>query len=330
MISCLLLPGGLFFFWLGFRFDFLSRWLSWRARAARISSREWDFELTAAGERAFNEELVLGLGEELVLGLGGPGGFLGGLARELGAGPGGVRGPGVLFSILFEGPGGPKGGPGTLLGMPGCPVGGPGALLGRLGGPVGGPGAHLGGPPAKEGLTQGSIFWGPGGLGGFSCGSTLFVCTSCLLAGIGACLSACCDKDGPGWGGRSFGCMQAWESGNLARGGNLANGLVAFTFDGAAAGFKIEPLAGPSGAKAGAFLARGGAAGLFVAPVLLDTATPLNFIRDCFAFSWASFWASAGLDGIGGAFPVMGCGGSLDCFGFAEFASDFKVWFSPV
>ena len=154
MISCLLLPGGLFFFWLGFRFDFLSRWLSWRARAARISSREWDFELTAAGEQAFNEELGLGLG--------GPGGFLGGLARELGAGPGGMRGPGVLFRILFEGPGGPKGGPGTLLGMPGCPVGGPGALLGRLGSPVGGPGAHLGGPPAKEGLTQGSIFLGPG------------------------------------------------------------------------------------------------------------------------------------------------------------------------
>ena len=198
----------------------------------------------------------------------------------------------------------------------------------------------------KEGVSQGSLFCGPGGLWGFDC---LFVCTrgggGGLQGGIGACLFACCERGAEGCSGGRLGCMQAWERGNLvlavsggklvasggklvlvvsggkldvsggklvlvARGGKLTSGRTAFNFDGTA-GFTIAPLpfgargavgllpAGPvllvrgtigplllvRGAIGPVLLVRGAVA---IGPLLLETATPLSFIRDCFAFSWAS------------------------------------------
>ena len=78
-----------------------------------------------------------------------------------------------------EGPGGLKGGPRAPLRAPAGPI------------------ELLGGPPMKEGVSQGSLFCGPGGLWGFKC---LFVWTrgGGLVAGIGACLFACCERE---WAG---------------------------------------------------------------------------------------------------------------------------------
>ena len=102
--------------------------------------------------------------------------------------------------------------------------------------------------------------------------------------------------------GGKLGGGQAWERGNLAsgfaRGGKLTSGLLAFNFDPAAiaAGLNIAALTGLLGASLGR-----GAVGLVACPgpVLLDTATPFNFIRDCFAFSWASLCSSGLLAEIG-------------------------------
>ena len=128
--------------------------------------------------------------------------------------------------------------------------------------------------------------------------------------------------------------MQAWERGSLARGGKLTSGLTAFNFDGTT-GFRIAPVpAGLFGPKVGASLARG-AVGLLAGPVLLETATPLNFIRDCRAFSCASLSSAGLLPEIGvegivcSAFTFVG-GISLLCLGSLELASELKVWVSPV
>ena len=154
-----------------------------------------------------------------------------------------------------------------------------------------------------------------------------------LVAGIGACLFACCEREGAGWSGRSFGCMQAWERGNLASCGKLTSGLA--TTAGAVTGFIIAPMQGLFGPKVGANLARGVGVGLLAGPVLLETATPLNFIRDCRAFSCASLCSDGLLPEIGAraivcsAFPFV-AGISLHCFCSLELASELKVWVSPV
>ena len=148
-----------------------------------------------------------------------------------------------------------------------------------------------------------------------------------LVAGIGACLFACCEREGAGWSGRSFGCMQAWERGNLASCGKLTSGLA--TTAGAVTGFIIAPMQGLFGPKVGANLARG-VVGLLAGPV--ETATPLNFIRDCRAFSCASLSSARLLPEIGAGaivFPFV-AGISLHCFCSLELASEFKVWVSPV
>ena len=250
----------------------------------------------------------------------------------------------------------------------------------------------------KEGVSQGSLFCGPGGLWGFDC---LFVCTrgggGGLQGGIGACLFACCERGAEGCSGGRLGCMQAWERGNLvlavsggklvasggklvlvvsggkldvsggklvlvARGGKLTSGRTAFNFDGTA-GFTIAPL--PFGARgavgllpAGAvllvrgtigplLLVRGAVAGplllvrgaigpvllvrgaVAIGPLLLETATPLSFIRDCFAFSWASLCsAEIGAEVI--VCSTCSFAAPLDCFCWTEFASELKVCLSPV
>ena len=223
----------------------------------------------------------------------------------------------------------------------------------------------------KEGVSQGSLFCGPGGLWGFDC---LFVCTrgggGGLQGGIGACLFACCERGAEGCSGGRLGCMQAWERGNLvlavsggklvasggklvlvARGGKLTSGRTAFNFDGTA-GFTIAPL--PFGARGAVgllpagtvLLVRGtigpvllvrGAIGpvllvrgaVAIGPLLLETATPLSFIRDCFAFSWASLCsAEIGAEVI--VCSTCSFAAPLDCFCWTEFASELKVCLSPV
>ena len=229
----------------------------------------------------------------------------------------------------------------------------------------------------KEGVSQGSLFCGPGGLWGFDC---LFVCTrgggGGLQGGIGACLFACCERGAEGCSGGRLGCMQAWERGNLvlavsggklvasggklvlvvsggkldvsgdklvlvARGGKLTSGRTAFNFDGTA-GFTIAPLpfgargavgllpAGPvllvRGTIGPVLLVRGAVA---IGPLLLETATPLSFIRDCFAFSWASLCsAEIGAEVI--VCSTCSFAAPLDCFCWTEFASELKVCLSPV
>ena len=229
----------------------------------------------------------------------------------------------------------------------------------------------------KEGISQGSLFCGPGGLWGFDC---LFVCTrgggGGLQGGIGACLFACCERGAEGCSGGRLGCMQAWERGNLvlavsggklvasggnlvlvvsggkldvsggklvlvARGGKLTSGRTAFNFDGTA-GFTIAPL--PFGARgavgllpAGTVLLVRGTIGpvllvrgaVAIGPLLLETATPLSFIRDCFAFSWASLCsAEIGAEVI--VCSTFSFAAPLDCFCWTEFASELKVCLSPV
>ena len=229
----------------------------------------------------------------------------------------------------------------------------------------------------KEGVSQGSLFCGPGGLWGFDC---LFVCTrgggGGLQGGIGACLFACCERGAEGCSGGRLGCMQAWERGNLvlavsggklvasggklvlvvsggkldvsggklvlvARGGKLTSGRTAFNFDGTA-GFTIAPLpfgargavgllpAGPvllvRGTIGPVLLVRGAVA---IGPLLLETATPLSFIRDCFAFSWASLCsAEIGAEVI--VCSTFSFAAPLDCFCWTELASELKVCLSPV